>query len=103
MAVYDIILDDSGELLDSNGDFKAGNNDNNIIRYIVVAHKGEYKEFPLLGVGIEQYLNSTANISTIAREIKNQLKSDVFSSPLVDISGFPDTIKIEKDIYSLNG
>lgn len=101
METYDIILDDDGELQDVNGDFKAGENDNNLLRYLVEANKGEYKEFPLAGVGINLYLNSNKNPQQIKRDIKVQLIGDVFPNPDIDISEFP-TIKIDKTVITLD-
>lgn len=42
---------------------------------ILVAHKGEFKEHPMLGVGIEDMLNDH-NFDTWKREITHQLEAD---------------------------
>lgn len=94
MATFDIILDSQGELQESNNDFVTGFNDNNLIRYNVEAFKGEYKEFPLSGIGIAAYLNSNVNTQTLKRVIIEGLKSDVFANARVDVSNFPNVINI---------
>lgn len=102
MENFDIILDSDGELIEVDGDFKTGDNSNNLIRYIVEANKGEYKEFPQLGVGVLRYLNGNKNIQEIERDIINELKSDVFQDPDVDLEDYPSIIKINKVAFDLN-
>lgn len=102
METFDIILDSDGELIEENGDFKTGDNANNLIRYIVEANKGEYKEYPELGVGVLTYLNGIKNIQEIERDIINELKSDVFPEPDVDMEDYPSTIKINKVAFELD-
>lgn len=98
METTDIILDNAGELQAVNGDFKQGDNANNLIRYIVEASKGHYKEFPLTGFGIHNYLNSNTNAQIIRRNLKVELTSDVFPNPFIDVSGFPSEIIINKEV-----
>jgi hypothetical protein len=101
METFDIILD-GGELIEENGDFKRGDNANNLISYIVQANNGEYKEYPELGVGILTYLNGNKNIQEIERDIINELKADVFPDPDVDMDDYPSTIRINKVSFELN-
>jgi hypothetical protein len=102
METFDIILDSDGELIPENGDFKTGDNANNLISYLVQANKGEYKEFPEIGVGIETYLNGIKNIQEIERDIINELKADVFPDPDVDMDDYPSIIRINKVSFELN-
>jgi len=100
METFDIILDENG-LQEVDGDFKQGDNANNIIKYIVNANKGEFKEFPNFGVGITLQLNGSKNIQEIERMIIDQLISDVFPDPDVDMSDYPSTIKVNKVSFEL--
>lgn len=101
MATFDIILDENG-LIEANGDFKTGENDNNLISYIVQAAPGDYKEFPTLGVGIDQYLNGNGNAQQIESNIIEQISSDApFPNPDVDMEDYPSTIKINKQSFEL--
>jgi len=101
METFDIILDDNG-LQEVNGDFKQGDNANNLIKYIVSANKGEFKEFPSFGVGINLQLNGTTNIQEIERSIIDQMISDVFPDPDVDMEDYPSTIRINKVSFELS-
>lgn len=94
MATFDIILNKDGELIAENGDFKTGLNDNNLIRYNVQSFPGEYKEFPLSGIGISRYLNSNVNIQIIKAAIIQGLKADVFPAAKVNLKEYPNVIKI---------
>jgi hypothetical protein len=98
METYDIKLDATTQELvaDAAGDFVAGENDNEMIRDCVESVAGEWKEFPLFGVGILQYLNAQVTPQEIASIIIRQLKSDVFSRATIDVSGWPNEIFIDK-------
>lgn len=101
METSDIILDASG-FQEVNGDFKTGDNANNLLSYIVQAHPGAYKEFPTLGVGIDSYLNGTENIQQIQSNIIQQISSDKpFPNPDVDLEDYPSTIKINGASFDL--
>lgn len=101
METFDILLDDDGELqVNADNDFKTGDAVNNYLRYIIEAHPGNYKEFPLLGVGIEKYLNTTVNPQQMERAIRVQLESDIFTNPLIDVRSWP-TIVIDKTVIQL--
>lgn len=103
METFDIILDSTGSLQENNSDFKTGDNANNLIRYIVDANKGQYKEFPTLGVGIDRYLNGNKNIQEIERDINNELISDVFTEPDVDLSDYETgIIRVNREDFEFN-
>jgi hypothetical protein len=53
----DILLDTNGDLSFQNGDLKTGYSDNQHQEHILIANKGEYREFPEMGVAIEQIIN----------------------------------------------
>jgi hypothetical protein len=52
----ELLLDENGDLATQDGDFVTGFSDNQHQEHILIATKGEYKEFPELGVGIVQML-----------------------------------------------
>ena len=103
MEVKDILLDSDQELVATTaGDFRVGDASNNIIKYIIVSHIGNWKEFPLVGVGIYDYLNSNVSAEEIESVITTALAADVFKNPAVDASDFPSTIDINKTTIEFN-
>jgi hypothetical protein len=101
METFDIILDSTGSFQTLNNDFKAGDNANNLIKYIVNANKGEFKEAPSFGVGINLQINGIKNIQEIERDIINELVGDVFPNPDVDMDEFPSIIRINKVVFEI--
>lgn len=91
MATASDIILYNDDLLFENGDFKIGDSDQQHIQDIVFENIGSYKEFPLLGVGIINYLNSSGLQLVLKRVIKSQLESDGYSV---------DEIIIQKDDIS---
>lgn len=67
----DIILDDKGDLSFKNGDIEIGYSDNQHQEHILLANKGEYREFPELGVGIVQILDDDDYVSVLIEAKKN--------------------------------
>ena len=67
----DILLDTNGDLSLQNGDVVIGYSDNQHQEHILIANKGEYREFPELGVGIEQILDDDDYISVLIEAKKN--------------------------------
>ena len=102
MEIFDLLLDDDQELVAVNDDFRTGDASNNIIKYIVVSHIGNWKEFSLPGVGIEDYLNSNVTVEEIESTINTALAADVFKNPAVDASNFPSTVNINKTAIEFN-
>lgn len=79
----DFMLDDDGDLDMSSGDLRVDNNDLGHIESILLAHKGEYKQFPIIGVGVASFINAPITPSvriTLEREIRLQLESDRFKN-----------------------
>lgn len=78
-----------------NDDFEGGVADNDIIRSILLSSPGHWKEFPLIGVGIWNFLQGTQSNQVLQRAIRIQLTSDIFPKPYIDVSKFP--------VINLNG
>lgn len=70
-------------------DFSGGEADNDIIRSIIVSSPGHWKEFPLIGVSIWKYLQGTQSAQVLQRNIRQQLTSDIFPKPWIDVTKFP--------------
>lgn len=65
----DIIM--NADLEFQNGDFAIGESQNQHTEHIIIAHKGEYKEMPEIGVGIEQMLNTETGTEFLIEAKKN--------------------------------
>lgn len=102
MAYYlDILLSDTEDFQPTDdGDFKQGNAVNQLIYYIMKSGIGNWKEFPLVGVGIDQYLNSDIDRYELQALIKGQLKTDVFDRVQVDTSEFPGVIYVNNVAFT---
>ena len=73
------------EFINTNNDIEVYLSDVDHIQDTIQATQGSYKEYPLDGVSIEKYLNSSGQEQTIARDIIIQLKSDRYkvNNPIV--------------------
>jgi hypothetical protein len=67
----DILLDSNGDLSFKNGDLEIGYSDNQHQEHILIANKGEFREFPELGVGIIQMLNDDDYLPVLIEAKKN--------------------------------
>ena len=95
----DIDLTDDLDLVINNGDFVIAESDQNHIVNICKAYLGGYKEFPLLGVGIDQYIASAGTQQILKRAISVQLESDNFQVNEIKVlegdNYYIDAIRIE--------
>ncbi len=90
----DFKLDDNKDLTFGVDDFNIDNTDQQNIELILLSHKGSFKEFPILGVGITDYLKSPEIISRLRleNEISNQLEYDNFEIKEVDVNNLENII-----------
>ncbi len=94
----DFKLNENKDLAFTNGDFAVDNTDQQNIELILLSHKGSFKEYPILGVGITDYLKSPEIISRLRleNEISNQLEYDNFRIKEVDVNNL-ENIHIDGD------
>lgn len=85
----DIILDDSGDLEFSNGDIVVKTSDEQHAVLIVNTKVGSWKQKPLVGVGINDYLGSSGLNLKLKRNILIQMQADGFSN--VDVTLISDS------------
>jgi len=77
----------SGDIEFLGGDLYVGYSDEQHINDIIIASKGHYKQHPLIGVGIADFLsspNALGNRRVLEREISLQLESDNATDVKVD-------------------
>lgn len=84
----DVLMTGQNDLLINAGDFVIGPSDQAHIDDILSAEKGEWREWPLLGVGMQRYINSTGQLDDRAgllRVIRVQLEADGFQVLKLDV------------------
>ena len=67
---------ETNDIIIRNGMMATGTTDEQNAQLIVLAEKGEFKEYPQLGVGISQFLKSTGREKELLRAIRIQLALD---------------------------
>lgn len=82
----DILLNEAGDLLIENGDFTVEQSDTQHVEHIIQLQKGEFKEFPLLGFGAENYLKTNTESLEFKRDLKVQLEYDNYKSADVELT-----------------
>ena len=75
LMVNDILINELGFIIE-NGDFKASLCDNQNIQALIISQQGEFKEFPLFGIGIDTYLNGSGVEQELRSLINTQLLRD---------------------------
>jgi len=93
----DLIFSEN-ELLIVDGDLFVGESDQQHIQHIMIADKGQFRQWPLIGVGIRRQLNGSINSTDLKQEIRTQLKSDNFTVKRIDVtSDFEITIDAKRN------
>lgn len=92
----DILLDENNNLLIVDGDFACRQSDQQHVKNIVEAFKGEYKQNPLVGFGVITYLKRDEKIeSEFRRDLKIQLENDGYTDAKIDIAKGFENLQIE--------
>ena len=100
MIAQDILLDENSELRIENGDFVVGPSDKQSMQSILNSFPGWWKQFPTVGVGMMQYLNSKGKDQEIIRNIRIQLEADGFTVDSTVIQGLTkDNFKITTNAH----
>jgi hypothetical protein len=97
----DIITDENGDLIILNGDFKVNESDSQHVEHIVIADKGQFRQFPLIGVGIKKTINGSVNPQRVKQQIKLQLESDGFNVRQIEVNP-NDPLNIQIDAERKN-
>lgn len=91
----DLIVDAAYDLLIEDGDFVIGDNQEQSIDLIVGSNQSEWNQYPLVGVGLPNYLNMPNSINTredLKRAIDVQLRADDFRVSKVQINNLIDIL-----------
>lgn len=76
VKVFDLMLDELGDLLIKNGDFVNGEATQQNIGLILVSEKGEWRHTPYLGAGLKSAIEDEAEPAELIQEIRKQLELD---------------------------
>lgn len=85
--VKDIELNDELDLTIENGDFKISESDQTHVINIIKSSTGAFKQYPLVGVGIDYYIASSGTQQVIKRNITVQMEADGYKVNEISISG----------------
>lgn len=97
MEAKDILLDDNFDLIIENGDFKIGNSDIQHIQLICITDLGHWKQSPLQGVGIHNYISSSGQQAALKRNISIQLAADGYKVNEVILKGINEDFEYSID------
>jgi len=72
----DFASNDDNTLLIQNGDFVIQNSELTQAKRIIYMHKGELRQYPLLGVGIESFIGSSIYPTILYNLVDSELTKD---------------------------
>jgi hypothetical protein len=82
-------LTNGNNMLIKDGDFVIGEAEEEYIENILIAEKGNYRQFPLVGVGIKNFINAAMTpqeLTKLKREIAIQLEYDGYKINSININ-----------------
>lgn len=74
--VKDLLLDADFDLIIKDGDFEVGESTDMHQLCLLMANKGQYKQVPDVGVGINEYVNEEADIDQLSSIIAEEFEKD---------------------------
>src|ERR1035437_5502917 len=87
VKLSDITLDSNNDLFIKDGDFAFSYSDQQSSDLIVETYVGNWKQYPLVGVGIQMYEASSGQEQALKQLIQSQLTTDGFVVDLINIVG----------------
>lgn len=95
----DILVNEDISIKD--GDLVVGDSDGQNIEFIITAKPGHFYQFPTLGVGIVDEINSSISKQALRIKIKNNLEADNYRINRIDVSGNVDQLLTKIDAVKL--
>ena len=87
------ILTESNDLIISGGDFYIDLSDQQHIEFMLISQPGYWKESPIMGIGLQNYLKGPFDIdalNALRKKITTQLKLDGYENISIDIADIND-------------
>lgn len=92
----DVLLDNDFDLIDGADDeFAEGAADEANVELITLFNKGELRQYPFIGFGIERRLKEVANKQAFIRDLKVEIERDGYTEPFVITSDDLSSLKVE--------
>ena len=91
----DILLNEDFDLVDLGDEWEEGESDEQHVELLVLLQKGELKEFPFVGFGIETKLKGLIDKQKFIRDLKVELENDGYSNPSITVTDDISDFKIE--------
>ena len=81
-----LLTQDTFDVIIKNGTLQTGDTNEQNAQIIILAEQGEFKEHPLLGVGLTKFLKSVGREREIVRAIRIQLALDGIKNPEISFN-----------------
>jgi len=83
---YDIRLKDDDLLIDD-GDFQIHASDNQHIEHIIKSRKGTWKNSPLTGAGLQDFVLAPVRRDALTQQLQRALEADGYDRVRIEVSG----------------
>jgi len=83
--VFDIKVDENNDLLIKNGDFVIAESTLQHQNHLLIAEPGHFRQKPLLGVAISDFLLEDSNLEELAHKIQKEFEVDGMEISKIDI------------------
>lgn len=92
------LIFENNEMKIVGGDLFVDESDQQHIQHVLICDLGQFRQFPLLGVGIRRQINGSVNRTDLKQLIRNQLKSDNFTVKNIEVTrSFEITINAKRN------
>lgn len=91
----DIMMDENMDIIITNGNLVFGDATMQHQQVLLLAHKGEIRSTPLIGVGVSDWLLEDEDMLSLKVEIQKQFESDGLTIKKLDTMSRP--IRLEAD------
>lgn len=86
----DYLHDESFDLIIENGDFKKGDATLQHQKMLLLSQKGNYKQFPTVGVGIRDFINEDTTADELQKAIQQEFETDGMTIETLVLKSFKD-------------
>jgi len=90
--IQDILLDENFDVIAENGDFKMGDATLQNQQLLLLTGKGEWKQSPVVGIGLAEYLLDDAPVDELHQEIQKQFSLDGMKVKKIEGNTWQNTI-----------